>query len=363
MAGASGTTPAGTTWRQAVPVSRRGDSLRLRFTNTTAHTLVFGAMTVAVEGEEFAFRTPARRVTAQGSFEFAVPAGESVRSDPVAMRVAPGERILVSTWSSRPLPIVRHPDLRRFARFTAPAGEDLTAEPSPEPFTEWASLAAWIDLVELETSAGEGCAVAVGDSITDGSHVPFGSSARWTDVLTDSLLSDDRHVRRRWPVLNAGLDGGTLCGVENETIGPAVLSREARDIADVAGVRAVILLTGTNDISTGRPVDACIAALAGLADRAHRRGAVVLGCTLLPRAGGTGWDSRKERDRLALNAWLRDSASFDAVADLAAELRDNGRSSGPDLLRPELDADGTHPNRAGHAVIAQTVSRAMATLP
>jgi lysophospholipase L1-like esterase len=62
---------------------------------------------------------------------------------------------------------------------------------------------------------------------------------------------------------------------------------------------------------------------------------------------------RKEAMRQALNAWIRESRTFDAVVDFDAVLRDPAH---PARLRPELDSgDHLHPGDRGYQLMAEAV--------
>jgi lysophospholipase L1-like esterase len=76
--------------------------------------------------------------------------------------------------------------------------------------------------------------------------------------------------------------------------------------------------------------------------------------TLLPFAGTEHFYSdAAERQRLALNAWIRTAGVFDAVVDFDAALRD---PAAPSRLNPAYDSgDHLHPNEAGYRVMAQQV--------
>lgn len=133
---------------------------------------------------------------------------------------------------------------------------------------------------------------------------------------------------------------------------------------------AVVVLLGTNDIgwpgtpfapqdppmTAKRLVDGYRALIA----RAHARGVRVIGGTLppfgnaLPGTPFAGyWTLAKEAVRLEVNAWIRGSGEFDAVADFDAALRDPADAS---RLRPEYDSgDHLHPGDAGFAAMEQAV--------
>jgi len=62
--------------------------------------------------------------------------------------------------------------------------------------------------------------------------------------------------------------------------------------------------------------------------------------------------SAKEAARLEVNAWIRDSGTFDAVLDFDAVLRD---PANPTQMIPDLRNDCYHPNAAGDALLGQYI--------
>ena len=125
----------------------------------------------------------------------------------------------------------------------------------------------------------------------------------------------------------------------------------------------MLLHEGVNDITGARllaaPADRVTieqieAGMRQLAERARTRGVKIWAGTLLPFAGTKRfWSEEAERDRLALNAWIRTSGVFDAVVDFDAALRDPADAT---RLNPAYDSgDHLHPNDAGYRVMAQQV--------
>ena len=91
-----------------------------------------------------------------------------------------------------------------------------------------------------------------------------------------------------------------------------------------------------------------------LAERAHAHGVCLIGATVTPYSGSDYYraSADNEADRQELNAWIRTSGVFDAVADFDAALRDPAH---PKLLKKVYDNDGLHPNLAGYRALAETV--------
>jgi|SRR5579872_2362394 len=161
-------------------------------------------------------------------------------------------------------------------------------------------------------------------------------------------------------VANAGIGGN---GLLHSALygGPAecnlsALARFNRDVLALAGVRRIVLLEGSNDLESigikinGRLVEkpapaATVNDLIGgyqqIIALAHQHGIQVIGGTIIPFEGvaaGNGienaWNPDKQIMRTSINQWIRGSASFDAVVDFDAVMRDPAH---PSRLLPLYD--------------------------
>jgi lysophospholipase L1-like esterase len=137
--------------------------------------------------------------------------------------------------------------------------------------------------------------------------------------------------------------------------GPPAPERLDRDVLSVPGVRAVLLLEGTNDIGGGdnappAPAAQVIEAMRSIAARLHARRLRVIGATVLPMCNAAG--SEKELTRLAVNQWITTSGTFDAVLDFDAVLRD---PADPTQMVADLRTDCYHPNAAGDALLGRSI--------
>jgi lysophospholipase L1-like esterase len=124
-----------------------------------------------------------------------------------------------------------------------------------------------------------------------------------------------------------------------------------------------VFFEGTNDIAgnfTAAQVSAGMQQIIALI-RAH--GIKVIGATVVPRgrpAPQTGWTAANEKERLALNDWIRHQAGFDGVIDFDALMK-NGpvvtlASGGSAPAMPkEWNCDYTHPNAAGYRAMGEFV--------
>ena len=116
-------------------------------------------------------------------------------------------------------------------------------------------------------------------------------------------------------------------------------------------------MLGTNDLrnSNGKAeevvtAEGMIQGLQQLALRAQLRGIKVFGATILTWENetfdGGRYSPSGEKERQALNTWIRKSGTFDAVIDFEAAMRDPIH---PTRMIPVFDnGDHLHPNDAGY---------------
>lgn len=337
--------------RSVVHLSLGGTRLRVHLSN------VFGPAPVYLErttvGLASSPANPAirpgtlRDVTFGGSRRVVIPAGGSVRSDPVRLVTPAGGHLAVSLFTpfgSGPATVHRFADQVTFLA-TGPAAADPTGRRYRRAATSWYYLTG----VDVFGATRRGAVVAFGDSITDGIGATANTDHRWPDRLAARVASADLAV------LDAGISGNRL-RTDSDVAGPSALHRLDRDALDLAGVRTLIVLEGINDIQLAprQPAGAVVAAIGRIVARAHARGVRVVCGTLTPYAGSRNWTPRGEAARRAVNARLRGGGVCDGVADTDAALRD---PSQPRRLAREFDSgDHLHPNDAGYAALAAAVA-------
>jgi lysophospholipase L1-like esterase len=138
--------------------------------------------------------------------------------------------------------------------------------------------------------------------------------------------------------------------------GSAALARVERDLLVTAGTRHVIVLLGIGDMpaSSADPapgIAALIALYRQLIARAHARGLVIHGGTMMPFERVL--TPVTELVRQGANDWMRSSGEFDAVIDFDQALRDPLQ---PGRLLPAYDSgDHLHPNDAGVQAMANAI--------
>ncbi|MBH1937223.1 SGNH/GDSL hydrolase family protein [Streptomyces sp. AV19] len=347
--------------RQVVRVTGGGTTARVRLSNRYGtRPLEVGAASVALAAEGAAVRPGMVRALAfGGASTVRIPAGGEVWSDAVDLRTAPFDAVAVTLYFAGPT----GPGTFHSQAWTDSyrAAGDRTREAGGAGFGE--TTQSWYYLADVEVAgegAHEGAVVAFGDSITDGFGSTPGTDRRYPDALAGRLASEGR----RLTVLNAGI-GGNLLLHDSPSFGDSALARFERDVLDRPGVRSVIVHVGLNDIGFSEvdlplykpdvPVSAeeLVAGHRELIRRARDRGIRVVGGTILPFKGSEYHNARAEAKRSAVNAWIRDSGEYDAVADFSAALvsRDD-----PEVLDPAYDSgDRKHPNDAGYRLMAGAV--------
>ena len=351
-----------TSLRQIVRLSLPARILRVRISNvfgTTPLLLQTAAVGLATRaGAPDLLAGTARPLRFNGEAGVMVPAGGEYLSDPVELSAEAGADLAVSMhFLGEPISQTGHPGSH--ANSFVVAGDQVMGEKwsGAQAFERWYQLAD----VEVQADAAVGALAAIGDSITDGHGVKTDSNTRWTDFLFQRMR------RERFPamgIVNTGIGGGRLL---RDGLGPNVISRFDRDVLTRAGVTHAVVMIGVNDLGNlhrngdegpqqrARLVADLKLGYRQLAERAHARGICLIGATITPYVGSDYYrpTAANEADRLELNAWIRSSGTFDAVADFDAATRDPAHA---DRLAPWADfGDALHPGADGQRAMAEAV--------
>lgn len=357
------------TIRDIVFAAVGGSMLRVQLSNAYGRRpLRVGAVAVAGDpggGASLSGREVRLRFRGRGGVT--IPPGSQVWSDPVGLEVPQLRDLAVSVY----LPGATGPaTLHTLADQATWLGTgDAVMARRATAFT--GRLGSWLFVSGVSVLAPpsvRGTVVAFGDSITDGVHAGVDANRRYPNDLARRLATV---TGPRLSVVDEGIAGNRLL-TGSPCYGPSGLSRFRRDVLTQPGVRAAILLEGTNDIGMGhggsactaphRPVSAAqlIAGDESIIRLAHRHGVRVFGGTLLPFRGAHYWTPAGERVRTALNRWIRTGHAFDGVVDFAAAVAD---PQDPQVLAPRYDGgDHLHPNDAGYRAMAQAVRLGMLTV-
>jgi lysophospholipase L1-like esterase len=349
------------TVRQVARLSIGGPRLRVVVSNEGGTApLRIGAARVARHAEGSAtVEGSDRPLRFGGKTQASVPPGARLVSDPVDLALPASSEVAVSLYLPQPSqPAGFHFDARQTAYV---ADGDLTAaQRMPTAATQW-STRVYVSGLIVETPMPPATVVAFGDSLTDGNGATPGANTRWPDALAERLAG------RNVAVLNAGISGGRLL---RDGMGRAGLERAGRDVFAQPGVRAMVVLLGTNDIGwPGGPfapdepavrADELIQGFRQLIEMAHAHNVRIVAATIAPTERaleGTPLEGHyspgKDKVRQDVNRWVRESGAFDAVVDFDALLRDPAH---PSRLRAAMDSgDHLHPGDAGYKAMAQAI--------
>jgi lysophospholipase L1-like esterase len=279
-----------------------------------------------------------------------VPASSPLLSDPVDLKVEALERLVISIHVPGTVSRAGH-SLYQYVSGTP--GDQTGAAQLPS--ARIMRLPALVTQVEIDPVSANAVVVAFGDSITEGATSTNNAFRGWPDRLAERLAA----AHSNWSVVNAGIGGNRLLRYGT---GPAALARLDRDVFGVAGVKAIILLEGINDIGRGfttlsaqEPVtlEALIAADKQIIARAHAHGIKVIGALLTPYQGAGYAAPAGEEVRTGLNNWIRSSGAFDGVVDFATATADKAN---PLAFRADFNLrDKLHPNDAGYQAMADAI--------
>jgi lysophospholipase L1-like esterase len=362
------------TIREIVHTTIGGSAVRIRLSNTFGTRAIrLDAVFIGLQKDGAALGPRSNHeVTFGGSRSITIPEGAEVLSDPIPFSVGSEQNLAISLFTSGETgPATVHGSAFQ-TNYVSGTG-NFAAEDGANAFamaTEAKTTGSWYFLSAVEVLAPadvKGAVVALGDSITDGASSRPDNYKRWTDVLARRLLTGHTKIA----VLNAGI-GGNRVLTSSPCWGQNALARLGRDVLAQAGIEAVILFEGTNDI--GQPdalatdtnpcrsrtqvtADEIIAGYKQIIARTHARGLKIFGATILPYQGIGSWTTTGEAKRVAVNQWIRTSRAFDGVIDFDAALRDPAI---PSRMAPQYDSgDHLHPGPAGHEAMGNAVDLAL----
>jgi lysophospholipase L1-like esterase len=353
------------TLRMNPRVSIGGDTLRVRVSNAYGNgKLEVGAAYVGLRDKGPAVVPGSERPHTFGvSGSATVAAGALVISDSVALDVPRLADLAVTLYLPGEIP----PGFQitgRYARQThylSPPGNFASAINMPvgKITDEWF----FVSGIDVLASSETGGVVTLGDSLTDANISTHDAYCRWPDQLARRLTA--RQGGRSLGVMNQGLGGNRIL---HDVRGDSGLRRFDRDVLAQPGVTHAIVMLGTNDLRNryAKPdeevtADQMIAGLTQMALRAQARGIKLFGATLTPFGNETvlpgAWNPGREKHRVAVNTWIRDSGVLDGVVDFDKALRD---PECPTQMLPIYDCgDGLHPSDLGYCQMGDAIDLAL----
>jgi lysophospholipase L1-like esterase len=355
-------TVSNATVRLIARVTIPGDAVSFRLDNTFGTAPVtIGAAFVAprIQGARLAAGQN-RQATFAGAPSVTIPAGGSVASDPVALRVFAQQDLAVSLYIPGSVAASQHGGAVVTSWLTEDGAGDVAAAEANTAYTRRTTSMPWLKSIDVRSAASPGAIVAFGDSITDGTCTTLDAHDRWEDLVSVRLDIADAGGGHK-AIVNEGIGGNTVTRANLSAAADSTPGTERfdRDVLGHRGVTDVVVFMGTNDIRRGAPAKQVIAGLQDIADRIRARGFRAIGVTVIPRhtvapsGTNTGWDAAKTAVRNDVNRWIRTTPAFDAVLDFDKVVRD---PADHDVLYPAFNCgDGIHPSPAGYRQMGKSV--------
>jgi len=338
--------------RQIAHVSLGGSQLRVQFSNLTGNGPVkINAAHIARNNAAPAVDSTIdmstdKALSFSGMPSVTIPQGQEIWSDPVDFTLPSLGNVTITTaFGNVPSNVVGHSGSRTTSYLQGGSNNVSAASMTGAQTTDHWYYISGIDVMADASAVG---AVAIGDSITDGRGTDTNRNNRWTDILSARLQADasTAHVS----MMNQGIGATNLVG----NGGTAAQARFNRDVLGQSAVRYAIVFDGVNDIGGNAQFAAMKAAYDDLIARAHAKGVLIYGATILPFGGNSYYTAAHENVRQQVNAYIR-SGAFDGVLDFEAAVTDGGN---PPKLQAAFAAwaqqDGLHPGPAGYQKIGDS---------
>ena len=167
-----------------------GDAIRIRLDNTFgADPLRIGQAYIGQRARGSVLVVGSNRpVSFGGAREVSIPAGGTVWSDPVPLKVLARQDLAVSLHipgaDVRPS---QHTNGLVTSFRTNDGGGDVTADEGGASFKSTMTAPWWLKAIDVQSAAAPGTIVAFGDSITDGTCATLDAYDRWEDLLSVRL--------------------------------------------------------------------------------------------------------------------------------------------------------------------------------
>ncbi|HEU4579903.1 MAG TPA: SGNH/GDSL hydrolase family protein [Polyangiaceae bacterium] len=344
------------TLRQIAHLSAGGDALRIELSN------LFGSEPLTIAAAGIAVSSGADAIDANGSLPITfagqtgltLAPGAAVVSDYAALSVAPETDVAVSLYIAGAAPLSTVHTLGLQSSFVAPGNR--VSDPAL-PGAEIRQSYSWLTRIDARSTQHPQVIVAFGDSITDGYASTPNENRRYPNELSRRLL--EQLGPGQASLVNAGISGNRVL---NDVVGPAGVSRFARDVLGTTGASHVIVLLGINDVGFSGflpeqsvSADEIIDGLARIVATANANGVRPFLGTLLPLQGTAApyYNEAAELKRQLVNEWIRGDNGAAGVIDFDRALQDPAH---PLALPAEYDSgDHLHPNDAGYAAMADAV--------
>lgn len=277
-----------------------------------------------------------------------VPAGMAVWSDPVEFPLTEIQLTAISMQlgASVPTGITGHPGARTTTYF---ANGDAV---SSEALTGATTIDRWYFIETLEVMAPKDAyaIAAFGDSITDGYGI-LNKFERWPDYLTLRVKADPVLGPKR-SVVNFGMGANNLTKDSTDESNASIVTQDSglkrfdHDVITSTKIKWVVIFEGVNDMTySDVNGDALNAAYSSMIVKAHDKGILAYGATILPCDSGLC-----PAQRTVVNDWIKTSGEYDAALDFAGVV-----STSENVWNNTYKNDALHPNTNGYKALADSI--------
>ena len=345
------------TLRLIVHTSVGGEAFRIRLSNYHGDEAInVGAVSVALqETNSIISSNSALSVTFNGQEFTNLARGAVVLSDVIAADVPELSNLTVSIYLPEETGFLTAHALSNQTNYISELGNHTKSLSFPvqSQTSAWNLLTA-IDVINNEDAS---TIATVGDSITDGWGSSDSGNQRWPDHFARRIFNDSSI--NKFAIVNAGISGNRVTTESSPQFGQNLQARFERDVLALNKVTHMVLLEGINDIGmatmeTGSPIEAgiIINGYRNIIARAHARGIKIIGATLTPFQDAIYYSEEGEKERQAVNDFIRNSGEFDGVIDFDAVVRD---PSEPKRILRSYTEDNLHPNDTGYKAMADSI--------
>lgn len=339
--------------RQVVRISIGGETLRLRLSNEfskSAITMNSVQIAVSTGGSTINVSTN-KELKFNGNSGVTMEAGATVLSDPIAFKLKPRTDLAITIYYGQTSATVTgHPG----SRTTSYLLEGNTA--TNTDFTSAVKTEHWYNIgaIDVQASSSTACVAVLGNSITDGRGTTTDMQNRWTDILSERLITNKatRHVG----VLNLGIGGNN---VVRGGLGPNGATRYDRDILSQSGVHWAVVFIGVNDIGSvktsedaTKTANNLIEAYKQMIVKAHDKKIKIYGGTIMPFNGNSYYNQYSESCRNEVNEWIRNGGYYDGVIDFAKSMASPQDATS---LISSFQNDHLHPDASGYKKMGESV--------
>jgi lysophospholipase L1-like esterase len=357
----------GTTYRQILRTSLPGDRVQVEFSNEFGiEPLIIGpaqiGLSKVVSGSTAVnMPTRAHALTFKNSRSVCIAAGGTAVSDPVTFKLGASSDLEVTLFVPNQIisTITWHDSAHTTSWMGSGNSVGIRQPGVADTSRHFQNDTSWFFLksVDVETAGDTGVIVAFGDSLTNGAGSTLDAHAAWPSILAARFQANAS--TRNLAIVNEGIGGNRVL---RDGVGLSALSRLDNDALTLAGVKALILFEGINDIGRATDLsnpgeaitsDELIQGLRKLIQRVHSKGLRVYAVTLTPYGGSRLYSEAGEAMRESVNRWIRSTDLVDGVLDFAAAVED---PSHPEMYLPAYDSgDHLHPSDDGYRAMANSI--------